>query len=129
MPATGGAPSLTPGPAGGGDAGPLLDRQAKRAYRLRVEDLREEVEQGERFNDPERAARAREELELIGAQLAGAVGLGGRNRRAASGAERARVNVTRALRGAIRRVAAINPALGEHLDRSIKTGSFCVYRP
>jgi len=40
-----------------------------------------------------------------------------------------RVNVTRALRGAIRRVAAINPALGEHLDRSIKTGSFCVYRP
>ena len=84
---------------GDGDAGALLDPQAKREYRARLEDLRAEIEEAEDFNDPERAARAREEMEFIARELSSAVGLGGRDRKAASNAERARVNVTRAVKG------------------------------
>jgi non-specific serine/threonine protein kinase len=113
----------------GGDAGAMLDAPAKAAYRARVEELREELEEAERFHDVERAARAREELEFVGQELARAVGLGGRDRRAASSAERARVNVTRAIRGAVRAIAEHDARLGHHLERSVRTGIFCTYAP
>ena len=72
-----------------GDAGVLLDATAKAAYQARLGELRAEVEEAEGFNDPVRAARAREEMEFLVGELARAVGLGGRDRRAASHAERA----------------------------------------
>lgn len=111
------------------DAGALLDPAAKRAYRLRLEDLEETIAEAERFNDPERAAGALVEREAIATELAAAVGLGGRDRRAASSAERARVNATRALRKAIARIGDCDPALGAHLDRAVRTGTFCAYDP
>ena len=115
--------------ADGGDAGALLDPEAKAAYRERVLELREDLEEAERFHDVERAARLREELEFIGAELARAVGLGGRDRRAGNAAERARVNVTRAIRGAVRAIAEHDARLGHHLERSVRTGVFCAYQP
>jgi hypothetical protein len=115
--------------AGDGDAGALLDPQAKREYRSRLEDLRAEIEEAESFNDPERAARAREEMEFIAQELSSAVGLGGRDRRAASNAERARVNVTRAVKTAIRRIAADDEHLGRELETTVHTGYFCRYEP
>jgi tetratricopeptide (TPR) repeat protein len=115
--------------AGDGDAGALLDPQAKREYRSRLEDLRAEIEEAESFNDPERAARAREEMEFIARELSSAVGLGGRDRKAASNAERARVNVTRAVKGVIRRIAAEDESLGRELETTVHTGYFCRYEP
>jgi hypothetical protein len=112
-----------------GDAGPALDPAAKDAYRSRIDDLRAEIDEADRFHDGERAARAREELDAVSAELAGAVGLGGRDRRAASAAERARVSVTKAIRTAIKRIAEHDPELGDHLTRSVRTGTFCVYDP
>src|SRR5262249_49849281 len=41
--------------------------------------------------------------------------------------ERVRLNVTRAIRAAVDRIAANNADLGEHLGVSIKTGTFCSY--
>ncbi len=114
---------------GEGDAGPALDNQAKAAYRARVGKLQEEIDEAESFNDPERAARARDELAFVARELAGAVGLHGRDRKTGSDAERARVNVTRAIRTALKRVAEHDPALGRRLDGEIRTGTFCVYEP
>ena len=114
---------------GGDDAGVMLDEQAKRAYRSRLEELRGELEEAEAFNDPERAARAREEIEFLGRELAAAVGLGGRDRRAASDAERARVNVTRAVKSTIRRITAEDAHLARELETTIHTGLFCRYEP
>lgn len=114
-------------PAGLDDAGPALDATAKGEYRRRLEELREEAEEAESFNDPERAARAREEMEFIAGELSRAVGLGGRDRRASSTAERARVNATRTIRSAMDRIAAHDPKLGRHLERTIRTGTFCRY--
>jgi tetratricopeptide (TPR) repeat protein len=115
--------------AGTGDAGPALDSRAKAEYRLRLEDLRAEIEEAEAFNDPERAARAREEMEFIAQELSAAVGLGGRDRPASSAAERARVNVTRALRREIRRIADEDAHLGRELETTVRTGTFCAYEP
>jgi tetratricopeptide (TPR) repeat protein len=108
---------------------PILDPEAKRAYRERVAELREEVEAAEAMNDPERAASARAELDAIADQLAGAVGLGGRDRRTKTAAERARVAVTRRLRDAIARIGEHDAELGAHLDRSVRTGRLCAYAP
>jgi hypothetical protein len=114
---------------GQADVGPALDAEAKRSYRERAGELRDELEEAESFNDPERAARAREELAWIADQLSGAVGLGGRDRRTGSDAERARVNVTRAIRAVLRRVAERDAELGGHLQTTVRTGTFCAYEP
>jgi tetratricopeptide (TPR) repeat protein len=110
-------------------AGAALDAAAKAAYRRRLEDLREELEEAERFNDPERAARAREEIDFIGHELAAAVGLGGRDRVQSSDAERARVNVTRAIKSTIRRLRELDAGLGVELQATVHTGLFCRYEP
>jgi hypothetical protein len=111
------------------DAGPILDGRAKAEYKLRLAELRTELEEAERFNDLERAERIEEESGVIAGQLAVAVGLGGRNRRTASHAERARSAITKRIRGSIQRIAKTSPSLGRHLAASIKTGYFCSYDP
>jgi tetratricopeptide (TPR) repeat protein len=113
----------------GAGVGSVLDAAAKAAYRRRLEDLREELEEAERFHDVERAARAREELQFIGRELAAAVGLGGRDRPQSSAAERARVNVTRAVRGVIRRLEREDAELGAELGMNLHTGLFCRFEP
>ncbi|HKR98726.1 MAG TPA: hypothetical protein VJU79_04350, partial [Candidatus Dormibacteraeota bacterium] len=55
--------------------------------------------------------------------------LGGRDRRTGAAAERARVNVTRALRSAVERIAEQDEALGHHLNTCVRTGAFCSYNP
>lgn len=112
-----------------GDAGAKLDPEAKAAYGRRLQELQEEIGEAERFNDLERAMTARREMEFIADELAAAVGLGGRDRNAASAAERARVSVTRAIRSAIGRIADHIPALGRHLERTVRTGTYCSYNP
>jgi hypothetical protein len=112
-----------------GDAGTLLDSQAKAAYKARLDELQAELDEAEQFNDPARAAEAKEERDFLVSELARAVGLGGRDRRAASHAERARLNVTRAIRTAMANLARANPALGRHLSSTIRTGRYCSYTP
>lgn len=116
-------------PGDPGDAGAALDAPAIEAYRARAESLKDELDEAERFADLARAAKKRSELERIGAELARGVGLGGRARRVASGVERARINVQRHVRKAIRAVSEHFPALGRHLERSVKTGIHCRYDP
>jgi tetratricopeptide (TPR) repeat protein len=112
-----------------GDAGELLDATAKAAYKARLEELQAELDEAEGFNDPVRAANARHEMDFLVGELARAVGLGGRDRRAASHAERARLNVTRAVRAAMANLARANPSLGRHLSSTIRTGRYCSYTP
>jgi hypothetical protein len=45
-----------------------------------------------------------------------------------SDAERARVNVTRAIRSSIERIGQNDPELGRHLGEAVKTGTFCAYQ-
>ncbi len=112
-----------------GDAGELLDPQAKDAYRRRLAEIDADIEQARALGDTQRAAQADAERDFLVRELSRAVGLGGRDRRAASASERARVAVTRAIRQGIVRIGEHHPELGEHLDRAIRTGTYCAYLP
>ncbi len=114
---------------GFGDAGEVLDDTAKDAYRRRLTELDELIDEAERFNDIERASQLGVERDMLVDQLAQAVGLGGRDRRAVSVSERARVNVTRAIRSAIRRIGELDRDAGHYLDATVVTGAFCVFDP
>ena len=103
-----------------GDAGEVLDERAKAAYRRRLAEIDEDVEQARALGDAGREAQADTERD---------VGLGGRDRRVSSASERARSAVTRAVRQAIARIAEHHPTLGEHLDSAVYTGTTCAYRP
>ena len=108
---------------------PVLDAAAKAAYQGRLAELRDDLAEAERFHDAGRAERARLEIEALAEQLAAAVGLGGRDRLAASDAERARSTITHGIRAALGRIAKPLPALASELMRGIRTGTFCSYRP
>jgi hypothetical protein len=108
---------------------PILDKHAKAEYKLRLAELREELQEAERFNDPDRVDKIQQESDAISEQLAAAVGLGGRDRKARARAERARTAVTKRVRNAIEKIGKTTPSLGRHLATSIKTGYFCCYNP
>ena len=112
-----------------GDAGEVLDAQAKDAYRRRLAEIDDDLEQAQASEDTERAAQADIERDFLIQELSRAVGLGGRGRRAGSASERARAGVTRAIRQAMARIGEHHPQLSEHLDRSIHTGTYCSYLP
>jgi len=112
-----------------GDAGAVLDAQAKTAYKRRLDELQADLAEAQRFHDAGRAARAQAEIDFLIAELAAAVGLGGRDRQAAAIAERARSNITKAIRAALSKIRDSHPALGHHLATSIRTGTFCAYTP
>jgi len=109
------------------DPGPILDARAKAEYKSRLGDLRKDLEEAERFCDPSRAERAQREIDALAEQLASAVGLGGRDRRNGSEAERARCTVTKRIKESINKVGEAIPLLGRHLAAQIKTGYFCSY--
>ena len=113
-----------------GDAGELLDDEARRSYQRRLEDLRETVAEAESFGDAARAAaRARGDRDAgrgagAGGRARGPGAPGGRGgraraqRRPAPDQERHRTH-RRARPGAGR----------APLSKAVRTGNFCVYRP
>jgi hypothetical protein len=111
------------------DAPPLLDAQAKEMYRRRIAEIEEDMEEARTFGDTGRIESAERERAFVVRELSRAVGLGGRSRRAGAPSERARAGVTRAIRHAIGRIKAENIPLGEHLERTIRTGTYCAYMP
>ncbi len=114
-------------PTAGAD--PMLDEQAKRAYRQRLDELAEEIDHALATADAGRAERAQDERDALVDALASAVGLGGRDRRLGDDAERARKAVTARIRDAIGRIGEVHPELGAHLDAAVQTGTWCSYRP
>jgi len=121
--------ALGAGSAELGDAGPTLDATARRQYERRLADLEEELREAQAFGDQPRAARAEHEIDQLAEELARAVGMGGRDRRAGSLTERSRINVQRRLKEIMTRTARTAPTLARRLEASIKTGTYCSYRP
>jgi tetratricopeptide (TPR) repeat protein len=110
-------------------ADPVLDDQARAAYRTRLARLDEELAEADTHGDIERSARLAAERDALIGELTSATGLGGRPRRLGDAAERARTTVTARIRDAIGRIERVHPELGRHLRASIVTGARCSYRP
>jgi tetratricopeptide (TPR) repeat protein len=112
-----------------GDAGELLDDQAKASYRRRLSELREELEEAKQLGRVERAEQVEGEIEALTRELSRAVGLGGRNRRAASASERARQSINKSIKAVLEKITESDATLGGILSRCIRTGTFCSFQP
>lgn len=108
---------------------PPLDAQARAAYRRRLEDLQAELQEAEAWCDAMRATKAREEMDLLTAELANAYGSVRHARSRNEDAEKARKAVTNRIRDALAKLQKTHPLLWQHLFTSLKTGTFCSYQP
>lgn len=111
------------------DAGPVIDDQAKEAYRRRLADIDDDIDEATRLGDAERVAMAEADRDYLVRELSRAFGLGGKARRLDSTAERARTSVTRSIRYALERLAEHHSVLAEHLRATLRTGTYCGYFP
>jgi tetratricopeptide (TPR) repeat protein len=108
---------------------PLIDDHAREAYRRRLAEVDDDIDEAVRLNDTGRIELAQRDREYLIAELTSAVGLGGRNRMVGGDAERARSSVTRSIRYGLERLAAHHPAIARHLHQNVHTGIYCVYAP
>lgn len=122
------APATLAG-ATGGSVGPVLDARARAEYTRRLAELRAEIDEAENNRDLGRLDLLRKEMAILSAQIAGAIGLGGRSRHALTAAERARSAIRKRIADTINRIRKDAPVLGDYLHRSIRTGLVCTYVP
>lgn len=108
---------------------PIIDDRARVEYKHRIDELQADIDDADRRGDREASAGARVELDTLVDELTAVYGLGGRRRRTPDRIERARKTVTRRIRHAIEHIQRAHPALGRHLQASIRTGVFCSYAP
>jgi hypothetical protein len=107
----------------------FLDRQAKTAYQQRLDDLRSELEEAERNNDPLRMDNARAEIGFITKELVTAYGGNVHARQRDGDLEKARKTVANRLRTTLSKLQHMHPVLWRHLRVALKTGTFCSYNP
>ncbi|MCD0447443.1 AAA family ATPase [Glycomyces sp. A-F 0318] len=118
----------TAGPGAFG-ADPVLDEQARNAYRDRLLRLDEALARAEARGDERGATALDEERQALIEELRRATGLGGRPRRLGDDAERARQTVTARIRDVLRKLRESHPELHAHLTAAVVTGAHCSYRP
>jgi hypothetical protein len=108
---------------------PVLDDQARSAYKRRLAEIDEDLEDARALHDLTRVELAERDREFLLAELRRATGLGGRLRTTGSDAERARTSVTRSIRYALDRLSAQHADLANYLRSTIRTGTRCSYVP
>ena len=110
-------------------AGPVLDASALRSYRRRLAQLDEALDAADRAGSAKRAERVTAERQALLLELRRATGPSGRQRQVSPESERARVNVTRTLKTALKHIADRAPQAAAHLQASLRTGMTCRYDP
>jgi tetratricopeptide (TPR) repeat protein len=121
---------VTDGPtAPSAGLGDTLDATARRQYQARLVELEDDLREADERADAGRSERLATERDALLAELSGAYGLGGRARPRGESSERARSTVTQRVRDAIGRIESTDAALGGHLRRAVRTGTFCSYAP
>lgn len=108
---------------------PVFDEKAKRAYRKRLQELKEEIDELDLLHNHDRRTQLQMEYDSLMRHLTTALGIGGKRRKTNDPVEKVRSAVTWRVRKAIQRIEKEHPSFGKHLAVSIKTGVFCAYRP
>jgi hypothetical protein len=98
------------------DSGEVIDSKARAAYKQRIIELREELDDARDLGDEEQIARLEDEIDLITRELTRSFGLGGRSRKAAAPAERARIKVSKSISRALGHIEGENWETTERCD-------------
>ena len=109
-------------------ADPVLDEEAKAAYKARLARLAAEIEDADDAGSAGRAEALRSERAALIRELA-AAGLGRRDRKLGDEAERARKTVSARVRDALAKIGQVHPELADHLRGSLRMGTVCAYSP
>jgi hypothetical protein len=112
-----------------GDAGEMLDNEAKHEYQHRLHKLNEMLEDERGRGNHERADQLEGVIEFLTRTIVHAKGIGGCQRRTGSDAQRARLSVSSAIKTAFEKISEQDKELRNFLDRSMRTGSFRSYVP
>jgi tetratricopeptide (TPR) repeat protein len=107
----------------------VVDDAARAAYVARIEELHDDLAVAESDRDLGRIELVRAELDALVEHLGAAIGRGGRTRRFADEAERARTAVRKAIKRALDEIDAADPTIGQLLHTTVTTGSTCSYTP
>ncbi len=107
----------------------MIDEKAKKEYRSRLARLQGDIDEAQTMNDQVRAAHLQEEYDKLVDHLSTSLGLGGKSRMLSDQVDKTRSAVTWRIRSAIKKIAESHSSLGNHLSKSIKTGTFCNYSP
>lgn len=106
-----------------------IDAKAKAEYVNRIKELQADLDEAEAMNQLEKISSLREEYDTLLQHLSNSLGLSGKTRKVGSTVEKARSAVTWRIRNAIKKIENVHPELGNHLSKSIKTGTNCAYLP
>ena len=110
--------------------GTIVDRAALAAYRQRLRDLDDDLDESVRHCDVARTELLTAERGAILEELRRTTTSTGQPREFSNRpAERARKAVSARIRAAISTITIVLPELGEHLDKTIVTGTYCRYMP
>ena len=112
-----------------GEVSQVLDRSAIDAYKAHLKELSADRIEAEKEPNPAWLAQIEEETKFIERELRAGTGRGGKARNFALPRDKARSSGTHQIKAAIKKVSENNPDLGSHLDRTIKTGTYCSYQP
>lgn len=106
----------------------LVDAQALRAFRDRLDALDVELDEARGWDDAGRVTVLTEERDALLDHVRTVTGLGGASRRTTSTGERARISVRKAIVATLDRLETADPWLGRLLRDRVSTGSACVYK-
>lgn len=107
----------------------VIDAKAKKEYAEKIRSLQEDISHADRNNDIGRLQKLEEEYDALLQHLGAAIGADGKSRKFQRSTDKARSAVTQRIKSAIKRIAEVHPVLGNHLERTIKTGMYCAYLP
>ncbi len=113
----------------GVSAQPVLDDEAKAAYRRRLAEIEFELDEADRLADLARSERAQRERNALHDQLRSAIGIAGRGRALPNEHERARQAVRARIRYALDKIEPLDEELHSHLHHAVTTGTYCAYLP
>ena len=108
--------------------GPLMDEQGKNAYKNRIKELDEQIEEAGGLGDTNKTEELKDEKDKIVNQLAADFGLGGKPRSSNDFYEQIRKNVTNCINREKSKLKKSFPELETHL-MFINTGWECSYSP
>jgi hypothetical protein len=107
----------------------VLDDEAKKAYRRRLNELVEELDEAEKNNDLGRISHLQADKHALEEEMKHASGAFGRDRRIASVKKQERDAVRAAIKRCLKTIEEKHADLGRHLRNSLTISTLCRYSP
>lgn len=112
-----------------GTAEDILDARAISAYRDKLKDIEEELDDAEERNDIGQFDSLSQQKEALIDQLSKSMGLNGRARKFKTPGEKARQAVSKTVIIALKSIKKEHKELSKHFETSLRLGFKCIYSP